>query len=546
MSEPSSLPPGWQSPCLAGRGALSWRALRAVRGGALTRFLADLSSPERAQQQALERVLDSARGTRFAREHGLDSVRDLDGYRAAVPIRPPEHLEPWLRAQAAGEPDALTRHRVRSFVQTSGTTGSPRQLPVTEPWARCIAQAQAAWVLAMVAEQPGLLAPGARALASVGRAVEGTTSGGVPFGSNTGRMRAAQAWWVRLAYAVPAMVAELEGHELRTYVSLRLALAVDVRSWTTANPSTVLGVCRAMERHREALAADLVDSTLCRGPARALDRATRRRLRPWIWRRRRLPTDWRPASFWPNLLCVNCWKGGQAGFYLDRLPQALGADPPVREVGISASEGHLAVPLHSSWCGGVAAVGGHLIELVPELGGPPCLPHQVERGGVYRVVLSTTAGLYRYDLGDLVSVEGWFRRAPCLRFLRRAGQVRSMTGEKLTGEQVVQVARAALGSGVVGFIMCPILGDPGHYVLAFEGPVAPPALAVDRALRHVNIEYDSKRTSERLAPVRVVALRPGTFDAWRRRRAAQGAAEGQIKEPIFGTLEALRDLQSID
>lgn len=545
MSEPSALPSGWQPPCLTGGGALGWRVLRAVRGRALARLLEDVNSPERAQHLALERVLDSARGTRFAREHGLDGVYDLDAYRAAVPIRPPEDLEPWLRAQAAGELGALTRHRVRSFVQTSGTTGSPRQLAVTAPWARCVAQAQAAWVLAMVAEQPGLTAPGARALASVGRAVEGTTPGGAPFGSNTGRMRAAQAWWVRLAYAVPAMVSEIEDHDLRTYVFLRLALAVDVRSWTTANPSTVLGVCRALQHDREALAADLVDGTLCRGPARALDRATRRRLRPWIWRRRALPTDWRPAGFWPNLLCVNCWKGGQAGFYLDRLPRALGADPPVREVGISASEGHLAVPLHSSWDGGVAVVGGHLIELVPERGGPPCLPHQVERGGIYRVVLSTTAGLYRYDLGDLVSVEGWFGRSPCLRFLRRAGQVRSMTGEKLTGEQVVQVARAALGSEVVGFVMCPILGDPGHYVLAFEGPVAPRALEVDRALRRVNVEYDSKRSSERLAPVRVVVLRPGTFDAWRRRRAAQGAAEGQIKEPIFGTIQALRDLQSI-
>jgi hypothetical protein len=543
----ATLPDGWLAPVEPGRRGPSGRALRWLSRRALASFDEACRDPIAAQRRALARVLDSAVGTAFARDHGLGAGLELEGYRRAVPIRTGEAFAPWLERAARGETLALTRHPIASFVQTSGTAAARRLLPVTAPWAAEVGRAQAVWLAAMLDEQPELAVPGGRALASVGRRVEGVTIGGLPFGSNTGRMRAAQPWWVRIRYAAPAWIAELPDPELRTYVALRLALAVDVRSWTTASPSTVLAACRAMARHREALEADLVDGTLARGPAAGLAPADRRRLRPWVWRRRRLPADWRPAAFWPNLAAVNCWKGGQAAFFVERLPAALGATVPVREVGISASEGHLAVPLHSSWDGGVLCADGHLVELLPEGGGPPVLAHEVEVGGTYRVVLSTTAGLYRYDLGDLVRVVGRWRRAPLLTFVARVGQTSSMTGEKLTGEQVVQAARAAVGPGAVGFALAALAGDPACYALALEGAatadLASLADRFDRELASRNVEYASKRATDRLGPVSAVALPTGAFDRWRAQRAADGVAEGQVKEPIFIDAEALAALR---
>jgi hypothetical protein len=543
MDDRTLLPAGWRAPETARRGLAADAALRWLTGRAMRAFERDSSDPRAAQEAALARVLDGARGTAFGASHGLDRVTTLSAYREAVPVRSAQDFDPWLARVAAGETTALTRHAVPQLVVTSGTTSARRLLPVTAPWAAEIAAGQAVWVAAMAAEQPALMDVTARVLASVGRRVEGTTAGGLPYGSNTGRMRAAQPWWVRARYAAPAAIAEIDDPALRTYALLRLALAVDVRSWTTASPSTVLAACRALELHREALAADLVDGTLRRGPAAGLAPADRARLRPWLRRVRRLPSDWRPAAFWPRLLAVNCWKGGQAGFFVERLAAALGADVPVREVGISASEGHLAVPLHSSWGGGALHAGGHLIELVPEGGGPPALADEVEVGRTYRVVLSTTAGLYRYDLADLVRVVGWWRRVPLLEFVARAGETSSMVGEKLTGAQVVAAARAALPPGVIGFVIAPIPEDPARYLLGVEGAVdGATAARFDAALEASNVEYASKRRTDRLAPLGLVALPPGTFDRWRRSRAEAGAADGQIKEPIFVDADGLAAL----
>lgn len=540
MTARTILPDGWREPVLVPDGSVSLRLLQWLRGHELQSFLRDVERVDAAQQAALARVLDGLRGTAFAREQGLNVDGGLAALRATVPIRPAEELAPWLDRVAGGEPRVLTRRQVVSMLQTSGTTAARKLLPVTAPWAAEVARAQGVWVTAMTFEQPGLAAPGARVFATVGRQIEGRTAAGVPYGSNTGRMRAAQPWWVRLRYATPAGLADLPDYLTRSYVALRLALAVDVRSWTTANPSTVLAACRLLDRFREDLRADLVDGTLRRGPAAALAPADRRRLAPWVWRRRSLPERWTPLALWPNLLCVNCWKGGQAGFAVERLPAALGGPLTIREVGISASEGHLAVPLHSSWDGGVFDAGGGFVEWVPADGGEPALAADLEIGRTYRIVLSTTAGLARYDLGDLVEVVGWWRGAPLLRFVGRAGETSSLTGEKLTGAQVVAAARAALPGPVTGFVLAAAPGDPGRYILGIEG-AAPEGIGAsfDAELQGRNIEYASKRATDRLDAVRCVRLPAGTLDRWRSERAARGVADGQLKDPIFVPLETL-------
>jgi hypothetical protein len=524
----ATLPDGWACPDLDASGPFPYRWLRFFRGAAIAKLHDACDRPEAAQAEALARVLDAAAGTPFARAHGLDRVRTLDEYRSAVPIRPWAGFADDLRRTAAGEA-VLVRHPVRSFVKTSGTTGEPKLLPVTDVWAAEVAEAQLLWVMAMVREQPEC-AQG-KVLATVGKAVEGRTPSGLAYGANTGRMAAAQPLVVRLRYAVPPEVHDIEDAELRHYVLLRIALAADVRTWTTANPSTILALCRAMARHREALSADLTDATLCRGPAEALDRGLRRRLWPWLWRRRP-PADFRPLSFW-KLAAVNCWKGGAAPFFLDRLPEALGGPVRIREAGISASEGYFAIPLHSSWGGGVAWAAGHLLELVPVGGSGAIALHEAELGKEYRLIVSTTAGLYRYDLDDVVRVVGRWRNAPVMVFVGKGRDVLSVTGEKVTAEQAAAAVRSALSGPAVGFSVSVRMAEQPAYVVYVEGaPIEGLAARFDAALRALNNEYDGKRGSDRLAHPVAEVLPDGTYARWRATQVARGAADGQIKDPI--------------
>lgn len=517
-----------------------YRLLRAGREGLVRRFLEALPDPRAAQEERLDVILRGARGTAFGEEHGLDGVKSLEDWRAAVPVRTHAELLPWLDRVAAGEAGVLTRERVSMLLETSGTTGRPKHLPVTPTWARTCAEAQSLWVLAMVRDHEAVTR--GHALTIVSPEVHARSPGGLPVGSNTGRMHAAQPWYVRARYPVPTRAFSYTPSELRLYTILRFALQGELSTITTANPSTVLLLARKLQEWREPLSRDLAAGTLRHGPAEALRRRERLRLAPRL-RRRPVPTDWSPAALWP-LALVNCWKGGPARYFVERLPEALGAAVPVREVGITASEGFFAVPLGDDWAGGVLWTIGHVMEFVGE-DGQPRWAWELEEGEVVRLLISTEAGLYRYDLQDLLEVVGFAGRTPVLRFVGKAGRFLNSTGEKVAEGQVaeaVALAAARTGSAPAGFTARLRMGEVPHLELGAEGlserEAEAFAGATDRALAGVNLEYDSKRSSGRMGPLRVVSLPSGTYAAFRARRVAAGAPEGQVKDPVVAVDEA--------
>ena len=215
-----------------------YRLLRAGRERLVRRFLDALADPRAAQEERLQVLLRGARGTAFGDEHGLDGVKTLEDWRRAVPVRTHAELSPWLDRVAAGEASVLTRERVTMLLETSGTTGRAKHLPVTPSWAHSCAEAQSLWVLAMVRDHEAVTR--GSALTVVSPRVHARSPGGLPIGSNTGRMHEAQPWYVRARYPVPTRVFSYTPSELRLYGLLRFALQGEISSITTANPSTQL------------------------------------------------------------------------------------------------------------------------------------------------------------------------------------------------------------------------------------------------------------------------------------------------------------------
>jgi hypothetical protein len=521
------------------QGNPAYRLLRGLHDPLVRRFERAAADPERAQRHLAASILRGVAGTAFARDHDLDGLRSLEGLRARLPIGGYERFRPYIQRIAEGERRVLTRKPVEHLLETSGTTGAAKLIPVTRPWARGVSDAQTLWVLGLIREHAAL-AEGA-ALTLVSPAEKRRSPGGIPIGSNTGRMHLAQPWWVRRRYPVPYEAYCLPDPELRLYAVLRFALQADVRSITTANPTTVLLIARKLQEHAEALAADLQGGSLRHGPARSLSRELREPLEALL-ERRPAPSSWLPAQLW-GLRVVSCWKGGLAGWFLPRLAPALGAHMPVREVGISASETFLGIPLSGDDEGCVAWPLGELVELVADDGSVHNL-WELDQGAEYRVVLSGHHGLLRYDLGDVVRVVGRYRACPCLVFVRRHGNQLSATGEKLTETQLLSAMESISGAMAprgAPFTLRLVLDERPWYELAIEAEgleVEALGAALDDQLRAQNIEYASKRRSDRLAPPRVRPLPPGSYAALRRRAVARGTPEGQYKHPIMATSEA--------
>jgi hypothetical protein len=219
----------------------------------------------------------------------------------------------------------------------------------------------------------------------------------------------------------------------------------------------------------------------------------------------------------------------------------------------------MAIPLQDGVSGGLLAYTCHFFEFVSDIHieeAQPAtlLPHELEIGSVYELVVTTSGGLIRYRMGDCFRVIGFRERTPILEFLHRKGRTSSITGEKLTEQQVLVAAsqaHALSGGSPAEFLCFPRSGDPPHYGVLIrwepsrtngEGQQALRwTAALDAALQKVNGEYGDKRRSGRLGAPVALPAGPHGFDRVRRRWTATGISEEQVK---LGVLSRLIDLDA--
>jgi len=543
-----------------------YRALRLLTRELHRRFSAAFVDPAAAQAAQLGRILAANAGTRFGAQHGFAGIGSPAEYQQRVPVQTWEDVEPWVERVKAGEDDVLTAERVGLFLRTSGSTGPAKFIPCTAGLEQETGDARAWWVARLVEEDDRAAA--GEHLTVYSPEVEGYTAAGIPYGSNTGRIRNRQPALVRLGDPVPPAVFGVPEAATRYGLILRFALqAADLATFSTANPSTVLLLVQVLQEQAEPLLAELAQGTLAARPglAESLRQALLPLLRPRPRRARQLLELLRregrlaPPQVWPRLASLNCWRCGGADFYEPALRGWFG-EVPIRDPGFSASEGFVAIPWTHRHPAGVLNVPGHFFEFLPaeapvgERCRRPLLAHELAPGMVVRPLLTTSGGLYRYDLGDVARVEEPYLATPSLRFLHRAGRVLSITGEKVTEAQAVTAASLACartGLALVDFTVGLELVTPPRYCLAAElaatTDAAPPAGddparaatdgwstlagAFDEELGRANVEYRAKRASLRLGAAVVRVLPAGAFGRWRAELLSQGAPDGQVKVP---------------
>jgi hypothetical protein len=499
-------------------------------------------APE-TQARLLHQILEDLSETDFGRRHGLQRVRTIEDLRKALPIAGYERAAPFIERMKQGETGVLLPRgtRLHMFAMSSGTTGTPKYIPITDA---VLAAYRRGWhVWGVQALDDNFEAFGAKLLQITSRMDEEITPAGIPAGAMSGFTAFAQPRLIQKAYVTPPEVSSAADTATKYYLACRLGLQVRRVMPMTANPSTLLGLAKTMDARREELLRDLADGTM--KPDLAIDPASRRRIESRLKampdRARELEVHIRqtgrlyPKDVW-QLPLIATWKGGTLGLYMREMPLYWG-DAPVRDIGLIASEGRFSVPMQTEGSAGVLEVTGIFFEFVPEeeIGNPNptvLLPHEVEVGRHYYIIPTTPNGLVRYHIGDVVRVTGWMGPAPIIEFLNKGEHVSSLTGEKITEFQVtsaVQDSLERLQLPVRNYCLCPTWTDVPYYSLLVEENEAPAARApelagtVDQALRRQNIEYEAKRSSGRLGPVCVKTI---PEDAWQDYDSQMVAARG--------------------
>lgn len=507
-----------------------------------------------AQEQFLLELLRAHQHTELGRQFGLSQIRSIEQFREQVPIWPYERYEPYCDRIGRGESNVLNPDPVVYISFTSGSTGRKKHIPVTRRYQRTLRRADIAGLGFAVAglHQRGLQYGQSMITNSV--RIEGCTEGGIEYGPvSVGSIRMGRSLFEH-NFAHPFEALEIADTDARHYVCLLFALKnVQLRGLIANFPMLLLRTCGYLEQFAESLIDDLESGSIAAhlsiepeiraylerrwqaDPERAAN------LREIYQRECRLT----PKLAWPQLSFLLTAQGGTSNFYFQRFGDYFG-DTPIFGGVYGSAEATFGVYSAFNTDACILAIESGFYEFIPvdqwEVEQPKTLlPWEVKVGDRYRILVTSYSGFYRYDIGDVVEVVGFYNQTPLITFRYRRGGLLSSTTEKTTefhATQVMQRLQQEMNLRFEDF--CITLSEqefPARYLVNIElaaGQVLDDPIALltrfEALLSEANIRYGLARKGQIPAP-RLRLLAPGSFAIVRQRQLAKGMFDSQLKFP---------------
>jgi hypothetical protein len=551
--------------------------LSAYTSYAKARFVRKTRQPMAAQAQFLKTLLQVQQHTELGKKFGLSQIKTIDQFRQQVPIWAYSDYEPYAQRIAQGESNVLNPDPVTFINLTSGSTGKQKMVPVTERFQRSLQQANLVSfgfaLEAFRAHSIGRSQPleFGRILMANSARLQGQTSGGINYGPVTvGRLRSGGKFISQFLAAQPFEVLEIADSASRHYVALLFALCEPEMRGIAANfPMLALRICDYLEKYAEDLIQDIKAGTIA--PWLKLEPEIRAKLeRRWTANPQRatqlreiLQAEGRltPKLAWSKLSFILTAMGGTSDFYFRRFPEYFG-DTPVFGGVFGTAEGSFSVYHDLNTEGGILALESGFYEFIPEdqweaAQPQTLLPVELKVGERYRLLVTSYSGFYRYDIGDVVEVVGFYEQTPMIVFRHRRGGLLSSTTEKTTefhATQAMQALQQEFNLSLEDF--CITLSDqeiPAHYLLNIElasgQELSYPQTLLERFdywLGEFNNPYRTVR-SDQVPPPRLRILAPGSFAIVRQRQLLRGTSDSQLKFPhISEDRQFLQGLEVIE
>ncbi len=506
------------------------------------------------QEQFLHKLLQTHKDTELGCQYGLKDIKTIEQFQERIPVLPYDGYEPYIERIARGEKNILTPDPVVYLNTTSGSTGKQKLIPVTRRFQNSLGWANLTCIgfLSEALRVRGLKF--GKLLVTNTAQLTGRTPAGIDYGpGGTGVMRMNKFLYKQL-FAHPYETLTVADSLTRHYLCFLFALRDPSMRGIIANfPMLILRTCNYFERYAEDLIQDLETGEF----------ANWLKLEPEI--RAKLERQWSPTPTraaqlreilnsegrltpklaWPGLSYIATARGGTSDFYFERFPHYLD-DTPVFGAVFASAEGTFSIYPDLNTDGSVLAIATGFFEFIPqdqwEAEHPKTLlATEVKAGEYYRILMTNYSGFYRYDIGDVVEVVGFYEKAPLIVFRHRRGGILSSTTEKTTESHATQVMQALQQEfGLLLEDFCITLSEnefPAHYLvnveLADNYTLSNPQAFLrrfDEKLKEINVYYKAKRRDQVPSP-RLRILASGSFAIVRQRQLLKGIPDSQLKFP---------------
>lgn len=442
------------------------------------------------QELILFRLLDTAGDTQYGKKYHFDNIRTYDTFSERVPITFYKNLEPYIEKIKEGEIDVLWPGKTDKFAVSAGTTGKGKHLPMTDERIACDRVFMREVALNYFKNRPNLFGILGKHLSLPGSLEK---KNGYLLGEVSGFSALHTPYWLRkLQLEDPARLTELP-FDQKFELLLNKALNANLKV-ITAVPSWILTFFQ-----------------------QALEMTGKKSI----------------AEIWPKLQLLVC-GGVKLANYKPHLLKLMGGMQPDFIETYGASEAYIAYtddPQRTD------------LKLVPENWVfyefiPDPLPDEdalsiqdavplwgVEKNVPYAVVVSTSAGLWRYALRDVVEFTSL--EPPRIEVKGRVSEMLDDFGEGLyifEAEEALEKVCNEMDLSKGEFTIAPrLLSEKEmpyhHWMLQFPEPIHRQTLerlaqGIDGHLQKVNRHYAIRRDSGALAAPKMSSISQQDINRW--------------------------------
>lgn len=514
-------------------------------------------NPRKAAERTLRAILEYAKDTEYGKEHHFVEILAAKNdtelyslYQKYVKLNDYEDLRPYVEKHKHGEGNVLFPGKPIMYATTSGTTKEPKWVPITKEYLNNIyGKMTKVWLFSFIKNKPKVFT--GKIVSIVGKVKEGEAPDGTFYGSVSGVTQRDCPAFVKKLYASPASVFSIEDYTARYYAIMRMGIERNVTLVVTANPSTIVEMQNNANEFFDDYCNDIEHGTL--KAELNIPQWIRDDIQPYLKPNPGRAKELRalkakygqvlPKHYWPNMQILNTWRCGNTKVYVDKFKNSFPAQMLHQEFGYFASECRFGLVLDDT-LNTVLFPHFHYYEFIAEDELESENKHflqlwELEKGKRYCPYVTTFAGLYRYNMNDLVEVGDSFCNTPTVHMIQKVNGIVTMTGEKLSESQFIEAVRVAeKETGLatrffVGFADMEKSAYDLYYEFADTAITQEQAeqftAVVDKALKADNIEYAAKRASFRVKDPITYRLVPQSFEKFKAACIAEGARDGQFK-----------------
>ena len=434
------------------------------------------------QENKLKEILENNKNSLYGKKHNFDKIKTIQDFQKEVPLSKYEDYLPYIEKMKIGEEHILTHEKVKMFELTSGSTSASKLIPYTDSLKKEFQAGIKVWLYSLYKKYSSLKF--GKSYWSITPKIDFQYKEKyiIPIGFEEdseyfGRL---EKYLVDIIFVTPKDIRNEKDMDKFYFKTLSTLVAEkNIRLFSFWSPSLLLLMIEYLEKNSEKI-------------LKVLNKKRRKEVRKYIEAKEYY-------KIWKNLKLISCWGANNSTEYLKKIKKIF-PNTVIQEKGLLATECFISFPDAEENLSKLSYY-SHFFEFLSLDDNKIYNASELKINKKYEVIITTSGGLYRYCIGDIIEVISIKNNVPYIKFIGRKGAISDLFGEKLE-ESFLKNIMQTYKQKIDFYMFAP---SKNYYILFIKTDKKINIKDLEKKLRE-NFHYDYCRKLEQLKEIKLFVL----------------------------------------